>query len=84
MPELRRFPQFLRRPQASAYLLEVWGVEYSAATLAKMCCLGTGPATHHDGKRALHTPEALDAFARSRIRPAPKKARPAQVEADAR
>jgi|KBSSwiStaDraftv2_1062776.scaffolds.fasta_scaffold03470_12 hypothetical protein len=81
MPELRRYPQYLRRPQASQYLQEVWGLEYSAATLAKMCCLGTGPETHHDGNRALHTPEGLDTFARSRIRPAPKKVRAAQVEA---
>jgi hypothetical protein len=81
MPELRRFPQFLRRPQASAYLLEVWGLEYSAATLAKLCSLGTGPETHHNGRRALHTPEGLDAFARSRIKPPPKKVRQHNLEA---
>jgi hypothetical protein len=72
--ELRlRFPQYLRRPQASQYLAEIWGLSYTAATLAKLCCQGTGPATHRDGKRALHTPESLDDFARSRIKPSPRK-----------
>ena len=76
MPELRHYPQYLRRPQASAYLQEVWGIEYSAATLAKLCCQGRGPETHHDGRRALHTPASLDAFAKSRIRPpSPRKHR---------
>jgi hypothetical protein len=68
MPELNRYPQFLRRPQASAYLLEVWGLEYSAATLARLCSQGRGPETHRDGKRALHTPQALNQWAKSRIR----------------
>ena len=80
-PDQRRFPQYLRRPQASQYLADVWGLAYSPATLAKMCCLGTGPETHHWGRIAMHTPEGLDVFARSRIRPAPKKIRTAQMEA---
>jgi len=83
MPELRRFPQFLRRPQASAYLFEVWGLQYTANTLARLCCQGRGPGTVYDGRRALHTPEALDTFARSRIRLAPQKDRSTQVEAAA-
>ena len=83
MPELRRFPQFLRRPQASQYLLEIWGIEYTANTLARLCCQGRGPTTVYDGRRALHTIESLDSFARSRIRLAPSKVRSAHVEAPA-
>jgi hypothetical protein len=67
MPELRRFPQYLRRAQASEYLQEVWGLQYAESTLARLCCQGEGPTTHYDGRTALHTPEALDAFAKSRI-----------------
>jgi hypothetical protein len=67
MPEPRKFPQYLRRRQASQYLAEVWGLKYAESTLARLCCQGRGPKTSYDGRTALHTPEALDAFARSRI-----------------
>lgn len=67
MPEIRRYPQLLRRPQASAYLEEVWGLQFSPGTLAKLCCQGLGPATTYDGRRAYHAPESLDSFAKSRI-----------------
>jgi hypothetical protein len=80
MTDRARFPQYLRRPQASQYLAEVWGISYSAGTLAKLCCLGSGPPTHYWGRIAMHTPEALDQFARSRIKPAPRRVR-AHVEA---
>lgn len=62
------YPQWLRRPQASQYLAEIWGISYSASTLAKMCCLGTGPETSYWGKIAVHSPDSLDRFARSRIK----------------
>jgi hypothetical protein len=68
-----RFPQYLRRPQASQYLADVWGLQYAPSTLNKLCCMGVGPETFHAGRTALHTPKALDVFARSRIRPAPPK-----------
>lgn len=75
MVDRRAFPQFLRRPQASEYLAEVWGLSYTPGTISKLCSLGRGPETHHAGRIALHTPEALDDFARSRIRaPATKAA----------
>jgi hypothetical protein len=67
MPELNPFPQYLRRAQASAYLQDVWGLQYAESTLARLCCQGEGPATHYDGRTALHTPAALDEFAKSRI-----------------
>jgi hypothetical protein len=71
------FPQFLRRPQASQYLAEIWGLQYAASTLGKMCSLGSGPETHHCGRIALHTPESLDEFAKSRIRGPSRKTHPA-------
>jgi len=61
------FPQYLRRPQACQYLETVWGLSYTPGTLAKMCSQKRGPAIHRDGRRALHTPQALDQWARSRV-----------------
>lgn len=81
MPQLNRFPQYLRRKQASEYLKEVWGLSYAESTLARLCSQGVGPETHLDGRTALHTPAALDAFAKSRIKPARLKPRSDQLEA---
>jgi hypothetical protein len=75
------FPQYLRRTQASQYLAAVWGLSYGATTLAKLCCQGQGPETHYWGRIAVHTPEALDAFARSRIRPTRQRPESKQHEA---
>jgi hypothetical protein len=63
-----RFPQFLRRPQACQYLEAVWGLTFTAGTLTKLCSQKRGPETSYDGRRALHTPAALDQWARSRIK----------------
>jgi hypothetical protein len=73
MSDLNRLPQYLRRKQASEYLLEVFGLRYAESTLARLCCQGRGPETVYDGRTALHTPEALDAFARSRITTKPAR-----------
>ena len=81
MTDRTRFPQYLRRTQASQYLADVWGISYSAGTIAKLCCLGRGPPTHYWGRIAMHTPEALDAFAKSRIRVPARKSVVAQEEA---
>ena len=76
------FPQFLRREQASQYLADVWGLSFTPGSIAKLCSLKRGPATHYDGRRALHTPESLDAFARSRIKgPVARLADPAELDA---
>jgi hypothetical protein len=66
-----RFPQYLRRPQASQYLADVWGLSYAPTTLAKLCCMGIGPETFRAGRTALHSPKALDTFAKSRIKLVP-------------
>lgn len=80
MPELNRFPQFLRRKQASEYLLEVFGLRYAESTLARLCCQGRGPDTVYDGRTALHTPASLDAWAKSRISRTPTR-RPRRSDA---
>jgi hypothetical protein len=69
MDQVRQLPRYLRRIEASAYLREIWGLSYAASTLTKMCYRGDGPETFYCGRDALHTPAALDAFARSRIKP---------------
>jgi hypothetical protein len=59
--------RFLRRKQAGSYLREKYGVG-SAATLAKLACLGGGPEMVYLGCRIpIYTEEALDAWARSRL-----------------
>jgi hypothetical protein len=59
--------QFLRRKQAGSYLREKWGVG-SAATLAKLACLGGGPPMSYIGRRIpVYTTDDLDAWALSRI-----------------
>jgi hypothetical protein len=68
-----RYPQYLRRAQASQYLSEVWGLSYQPSTLTRLCAIGSGPPTHRHGRVALHTPQDLDEFARSRIKPAPAR-----------
>jgi hypothetical protein len=80
MPELHRFPQYLRRKQASEYLLEVFGLRYAESTLARLCCQGKGPDTVYDGRTALHTPESLNTWAKSRITRTPTR-RPRRTDA---
>jgi hypothetical protein len=60
---VRRF----RRKDASAYLKEVWGLDYAPRTLAKLACIGGGPEIEYAGRIPTHTEPALDAFARSKL-----------------
>jgi hypothetical protein len=59
----------LRRHEAAVYLKSVWGVERTKATLAKLSCLGGGPAFYKDGRIPLYAPADLDDWARSKIGP---------------
>jgi hypothetical protein len=47
------------------------GLSFSPATLAKMCAQNKGPKRGIPGRVALHTPQALDAFAKGRIQTVP-------------
>jgi hypothetical protein len=62
---VRRF----RRKEASAYLKEVWGLDYSPKTLAKLACIGGGPEIEYAGRIPTHTEPGLDNFARAKLSP---------------
>ncbi len=57
----------LRRPGASRYLLEAWGLQRAPATLAKLAVTGGGPSFHKAGRWPLYDPDQLDAWARGLI-----------------
>lgn len=56
--------RFLRRSSASRYLSAVWGIDRAPTTLAKLACVGGGPAYLKAGRAPLYRPEDLDAWAR--------------------
>ena len=59
----------LRRNDASAYLKEVWDLDYCPKTLAKLACIGGGPEIEYAGRFPTHTEPALDSFAREKLSP---------------
>jgi hypothetical protein len=61
------WPCRLRRADASRYLMQVHGLCYTHATLAKLATVGGGPAFQKDGKRPLYTPAALDAWVQQKL-----------------
>ena len=64
----RHWPARMRRGQASAYLLEKFGISLSPGTLAKIACISTeGPRFYLDGRFPLYDQNELDAFAVRRL-----------------
>jgi hypothetical protein len=61
------FAPRLRRKDASKYLLQVWGVQISANTLAKKAVEGTGPAFTKWARWPYYTLEELDRWANARL-----------------
>jgi hypothetical protein len=59
----RRF----RRSEASEYLNQVWGLRYKPSTLAKLACLGGGPAFESFGRWPLYTQAELDLWVEGRL-----------------
>ncbi len=59
----------MRRSEASAYLYDKWGITRTPGTLAKLASTGGGPVLEYDGRIPLHTPEALDNWARAQLSP---------------
>jgi hypothetical protein len=53
----------LDRREASEYLLEKHGVRRSANTLAKLACVGGGPAFRKVKRAVIYDQPALDAYA---------------------
>jgi hypothetical protein len=68
-PEGSSPTRLLRRREAAVYMKAVWGVERTKATLAKLACIGGGPAFCRDGRFPLYAPSDLDDWARSKIGP---------------
>lgn len=56
-------PAFLRRRAAADYLRQHWGVPCSEKTLAKLACVGGGPAYRRFGRIPLYAIADLDEFA---------------------
>lgn len=57
----------LRRKEVPDYLLEKHGIPIALATLNKLATIGGGPEMQYAGRVPLYTPEALDAYAASRL-----------------
>lgn len=63
-----RLPPRIKRAEASAYLKQRHGLERTPGTLAKLACLGGGPAFRKVGARCvLYDIEELDRWATETI-----------------
>jgi len=60
-------PAFLRRKAAANYLKEHWGLPCSEKTLAKLACIGGGPAYRRFGRIPLYETADLDEFAQTKL-----------------
>jgi hypothetical protein len=63
----KRYAKLLRRWEASQYLLEVHGLQFAPASLAKKACLGIGPEICFVNTIPFYQPTALDAWAKAKI-----------------
>ena len=61
------YPSYLRREAAAEYLRVQWGVPCGKKTLAKLACVGGGPAYRLFGRIPLYTTADLDAFAEGKL-----------------
>lgn len=59
----------LRRPAASIYLKEKWGIERTPGTLAKLACVGGGPRYQTVNRVPLYPESELDAWAEALLSP---------------
>ncbi|WP_437871983.1 hypothetical protein ACSD7O_07180 [Methylorubrum extorquens] len=58
-----------RRDAAAAYIVERYGIPCSPKTLAKLACLGGGPAFYKAGRIPLYADADLDAWACAKLSP---------------
>jgi hypothetical protein len=70
--------QYIRRKEAASYLLAKYSFG-AERTLAKGVVTGDTPAYHKAGRIVLYTREALDAWAQSKISPAPQSSSEARA-----
>jgi hypothetical protein len=59
--------RLLRRPEASRYLNEIWGIPHAPATLAKLAVVGGGPEFRKAGRTPLYPQDGLDTYAQSKM-----------------
>lgn len=59
----------LRRSMASAYLKEMYGIDRTPGTLAKLAVTGGGPRFQHVGRIPLYPTDELDKWAESILSP---------------
>ena len=57
----------LSRAEASDYLRNIWGINRTPKTLAKLAVIGGGPPFRKDGRFPLHEPDGLDEWAREQL-----------------
>ncbi|RAZ90148.1 hypothetical protein DPM33_15075 [Mesorhizobium hawassense] len=57
----------LRRSEVPEYMLRKHGIPVAQSTLNKLASIGGGPEMQYAGRIPLYTPEALDAWAESRL-----------------
>ena len=67
--EAVRMAERLRRPEATRYLRERWAFDFGPTRLARLACIGGGPAYNRAGRAALYDVADLDAWARARLGP---------------
>ena len=60
-------PKYLRPREASAYLLEVFGIHRTPNTLCKDRCIGGGPEFVRFGRVVLYPVESLHAWIEGKI-----------------
>jgi hypothetical protein len=65
----RKWPERMRRSEASAYLHEEYGIKLAPATLAKLAVVGGSQPFFLDGRFPLYPRTELDAFAVARLGP---------------
>ena len=69
----KRYAKLLRRWEAAQYLLEVHGLRFAPATLAKFACLGTGPEICFVNTLPFYRLAGLDFWAKKQIgKPTPR------------
>jgi hypothetical protein len=67
--ETRDGKRYLRRAEASAYIVDRYGFPCSRQWLAKLAVVGGGPIFRKAGRYPIYSPEDLDRWAQARIGP---------------
>ena len=67
--EKAKLDRLLRRLRAAEYITDTYGIPCSPKTLAKLACIGGGPAFRLAGRFPLYPVSSLDAWAQSKIGP---------------